>query len=142
MLLCFGKLFICSNGTLSLFSTEFDIFIQFVQLNDYLRNASKIVQWSPFHFFLSLCNGQKRTRLKTPFRFFRFVRLFLDFGCPQRAPFNLFGYLATYWMLKKHKEDPFTLFVIVRFFIMIYFVSKKMFSHWSRRMYSKYITLH
>ena len=48
-----------------------EIFVQFVQLNEYLRSASKIFQRVPFHFLLFKRNIQNRARLKGfPFNYF------------------------------------------------------------------------
>ena len=59
-----------------------EIFVQFVQLNEYLGNASKLSQRF-FQFSLFKRNIQNRMRLKGPFQFFfrrcgTFFRIFLS----------------------------------------------------------------
>ena len=67
-----------------------EIFVQFVQLNEYLGNASKLSQRDPFKFLLFKRNMQNRMRLKGPlFNFFGaetfFRKIFLS---SKRPPFD------------------------------------------------------
>ena len=96
-----------STNRIHFISVDLVWVVKFDQLNEYVGNASDILQRVPFSFIL-LFNRiiQNRTRLKRPHStFFGAVRHFCKFWHVSKgSTFQLFWYFATNWMLKKPRN--------------------------------------